>query len=220
MNQTNVKLIAVTQPVGATASESVLTGQDLLSYCARVSNPNNQTNFDTSSKLLAYCIKHKHWSVFEMASMVIEIETTRDIARQILRHRSFHFQEFSQRYAEVPGLVSRECRMQDPNNRQNSLKSSSHLVSGAWDQIVQDVSDKVEAAYKRALSLGIAKEVARTIIPEGMAITRMYMHGTVRDFYHYCSVRTGPETQKEHRDIAQLVQNILFENFPALEMVV
>lgn len=210
-----VRLIAITKPVDDIAPDA----QGLISYCARVSNPSNQSNFDTAGKLLSYCMKHKHWSVFEMASMVIEIETTRDVARQILRHRSMHFQEASLRYAEVPDLLYKECRGQDSKNRQNSLPVEED-VAEAWQEIQEDVASTIKAYYKHALNLGIAREVARSILPEGMAITRMYMHGTVRDFYHYCAVRTGPETQKEHRDIANEIQKILFEQFPSLKEAV
>lgn len=209
-----VKLIAITKPVEDIAPNA----EGLIAYCARVSNPSNQSNFETAGKLLSYCMKHKHWSVFEMASMIVEIETTRDIARQILRHSSLKFQEHSQRYSEVPGLVFKECRGQDSKNRQNSLPVGED-VAEAWQEIQEDVAYTVKAYYKNALNLGIAREVARSILPEGMAITRMYVHGTVRDFYHYCAVRTGPETQKEHRDIANEVQKILFEQFPSLREV-
>lgn len=207
----NVKLVAVTKPVDLGNAEQ------LIAYCARVSNPSNQENHDTAAKLLQYCKDHKHFSVFEMASMIVEIETTRDIARQILRHKSFSFQEFSQRYAKVPDLGLRECRKQDPKNRQNSIKDDDKETAILWTDAQLNVREVVLTTYEAALDSGIAKEVARAILPEGMAPTRMYMHGTVRSFMHYCEIRTGPETQKEHRDIANAIQDILYEQFPSLK---
>lgn len=209
----NVKLVAVTKPVDLDNAEQ------LIAYCARVSNPSNQNNHDTAAKLLKYCKDHKHWSPFEMASMVVEIETTRDIARQILRHRSFSMQEFSQRYARVPDLGLRECRKQDPKNRQNSIEDDDKETAVLWTDAQLSIRELVLNTYEAALESGIAKEVARAILPEGMAPTRMYMHGTVRSFIHYCDIRTGPETQKEHRDIANAIQEILYEQFPSLKPV-
>ena len=207
-----VKLIAITKPV----VEGMESAQDLLSYCARASNPANQNNFETGAKLLKYCINHKHWSVFEMASLVVEIETTRDIARQILRHKSCAFVEMSQRYAEVPSLEFRECRLQDTKNRQNSLAVEDETLANMWESTQQEVAVFVLDAYRGALASGIAKEVARVLLPEGMSPTRLYVHGSVRSFFHYCQVRTDVSVQKEHREIAQAIQEILFENFPAL----
>ena len=211
-----VKLIAVTQPVG---DDALGTAEELLAYCARVSNPANQRNTDTTGKLLRYCMVHEHWSVFEMASMVVEITTTRDIARQILRHRSFHFQEHSQRYASAAAIVAevRDARSQDTANRQNSLPVSNGDLSEWWQTAQETLLSAAQLVYQKALLHGIAREVARAVLPEGLTTSRMYMHGTVRDFYHYCRVRCGPETQKEHREVAKAVRNILLTQFPALK---
>ena len=212
-----VKLIAYTQwstvPIEG-------NNEDIISYCARVSNPKNQDNFKTSKKLLQYCIKHKHWSVFEMANVVMEINTTRDIARQILRHRSFHFQEFSQRYAdpmsENLGSTVREARLQDPKNRQNSLQTTDDDLKKAWIMKQQQLIHECTLGYQWALENGIAKEQARSVLPEGLTMSRMYMNGTVRDWFHYCTLRMGPETQKEHREIARACWDELIVLYPFL----
>lgn len=190
--------------------------EKLLGYIARVSNPQNQDNENVEG-LLRYMVKHQHWSPFEMASAVFEIETTRDIARQILRHRSFSFQEFSQRYADVsllPSAQLRECRLQDTKNRQNSLTTDDQTKHDMWSQIQARVSDVALAAYQQALKMGVAKEQARAVLPEGLTPSRMYMSGTIRSWMHYCQLRTQPETQKEHRVIAQSISDELALQVP------
>ena len=192
--------------------------EKLLGYIARVSNPQNQDNENVGG-LLRYMVKHQHWSPFEMASAVFEIETTRDIARQILRHRSFSFQEFSQRYADVsllPASQLRECRLQDTKNRQNSLTTDDQSKHDLWGQLQAKVSDVALAAYQQALEMGVAKEQARAVLPEGLTPSRMYMSGTLRSWMHYCQLRTQPETQKEHRLIAQSISDELALQVPAV----
>ena len=192
--------------------------EKLLGYIARVSNPQNQDNENVEG-LLRYMVKHQHWSPFEMASAVFEIETTRDIARQILRHRSFSFQEFSQRYADVsllPAAQLRECRLQDTKNRQNSLTTDDQAKHDQWSQIQARVSDVALAAYQQALEMGVAKEQARAVLPEGLTPSRLYMSGTIRSWMHYCQLRTQPETQKEHRLIAQAISDELALQVPAV----
>lgn len=185
-----------------------------IAYMARVSNPDNQDNHETAGKLISYLIKHKHWSPFEMVNVCMEIETTRDIARQILRHRSFSFQEFSQRYAEALNTEFSEPRLQDPKNRQNSIEVDNLTLDYAWFNLQNKVAETAENAYKEALELGIAKEVARKVLPEGLTMSRMYMNGSLRSWIHYIDIRTGPETQKEHREVAQQCEAILKELFP------
>lgn len=192
--------------------------EKLLGYIARVSNPNNQDNENVAG-LLRYMVKHQHWSPFEMASAVFEIETTRDIARQILRHRSFSFQEFSQRYADVrllPAAELRECRLQDTKNRQNSLETDDETKRKGWEKIQAFVTGVAEAGYEKALEMGIAKEQARTLLPEGLTPSRLYMSGTLRSWMHYCQLRTQPETQKEHRIIAQTISDELAQHVPVV----
>lgn len=193
-----------------------------IAFMARVSNPNAIPD-DPSDKLIAYLIKHKHWSPFEMANACLEISTTRDIARQILRHRSFHFQEFSQRYSEAPeDRVESEARLQDKKNRQNSLPLNTlslddeDSVRFMWAWIQKEAWDRTYHGYKEALKLGIAKEVARKLLPEGLTRTRMYMNGTLRDWIHYLSVRLGPETQLEHRQIAEEIRDVLTYHCPVV----
>ena len=183
--------------------------EDEVAFCARVSNPENQMNKETSPKLLKYLMKHKHWSPFEMANVCMEIETTRDIARQILRHRSFSFQEFSQRYAEVQSFDTRECRMQDAKNRQNSLNTQDQELQNWWNAAQERIMVDANFMYQAALNRGIAKEQARALLPEGMAVSRMYMNGTLRSWLHYIEVRTDPSTQKEHRDVAEACKTVL-----------
>ena len=190
--------------------------EEKVAYCARVSNPNNQRNYETAPKLLKYLMKHKHWSPFEMANVCMEIETTRDIARQILRHRSFSFQEFSQRYAEVSEFETRECRMQDNKNRQNSLITDDLDTQEWWWAAQNRVKSEAEFMYQAALNRGIAKEQARALLPEGMAVSRMYMNGTLRSWLHYIEVRTDPSTQKEHRDVAEACKTVLSVLCPSL----
>lgn len=189
--------------------------EQLISDMARVSNPRNQGQ--PPGKLLAYCVRNQHWSIFEMASACIEIETTRDIARQILRHRSFSYQEFSQRYATVdalPDAPMREVRLQDHKNRQNSLETSDEALARWWKAEQENLIDQTEAVYHAALNRGIAKEVARSVLMEGLTTSRMYMTGTLRSWMHYCQLRTQPGTQKEHRDIALKISAILAAQFP------
>ena len=207
-----VKLIAYTQPTDATISMA-----EFIAYCARVSNPANQSNTLTAPKLLKYLATHKHWSPFEMANLVIEIETTRDIARQILRHRSFSFQEFSQRYAEVHAAPAyREARLQDKANRQSSIETDDASLQMDWEAMQDKALGVSLRAYHWALEKGIAKEVARAVLPEGMTMSRMYVNGTVRSWIHYCSVRMDAGTQKEHREIAEACWAIVVDAVPAL----
>ena len=188
-------------------NEGIKDVKDLISYCARVSNPKNQNNTKTSDKLLNYLIKHKHWSPFEMASACMEITTTRDIARQILRHRSFSFQEFSQRYANPSELekmfFTREARMQDESNRQNSIETKNVILKEDWIKRQQHVIDTAKEHYDWAIRVGIAKEQARVVLPEGLTCSSMLMNGTIRSWIHYIELRTHEGTQKEHREVAQ-----------------
>jgi len=215
-----VKLIGLTNPI---SSEFVKdsTAENLISYCARVSNPENQTKYNTSEKLLKYLIVHKHWSPFEMVNVVMEVETTRDIARQILRHRSFSFQEFSQRYADPTqlGFVLRETRLQDTKNRQNSIETEDEKLYKSWVAKQSQIAHEVKIAYKWAMENGIAKEQARAILPEGLIISRLYMNGTLRSWIHYCLLRMGNGTQKEHQDIAKKCWNILVKEFSFLKSI-
>ena len=190
--------------------------EEKVAYCARVSNPENQMNKETAPKLLKYLIKHKHWSPFEMANVCMEIETTRDIARQILRHRSFSFQEFSQRYAIVNDFDMREARLQDDKNRQNSLNTDDVELQHWWQSTQLRVQTEAQFMYQAALNRGIAKEQARALLPEGMAKSRMYMNGTLRSWLHYIEVRTDPSTQKEHRDVAEACKTVLSVLCPSL----
>lgn len=192
-------------------------GDNLVGYMARVSNP-NATPEDDSSRLISYLLRHNHYSPFEMVNACVEIQTTRDISRQILRHRSFSFQEFSGRYAEYTGVGSdlREARLQDHTNRQNSLETRNVDVINEWNAIQDSAAFHAEGLYHEALALGIAKEQARAILPEGLTPTRMYMNGTLRSWIHYWSVRTGPETQKEHRMIAEETRNAILAKFPLI----
>ena len=198
---------------------------DLIAYCARVSNPENQANTTTNEKLVKYLIKHKHWSPLEMVSACIEIETTRDIARQILRHRSFSFQEFSQRYADPTEDLSfeiREARLQDTKNRQNSIaldpEMDGHAVlQGTWKNRQQRVIDEALMAYKWAIDNGIAKEQARAVLPEGNTVSRMYVNGTLRSWVHYIELRGANGTQQEHMDIAHAIAKVIAEIFPLIE---
>jgi thymidylate synthase (FAD) len=190
-------------------------GEKLIAYMARVSNPKNQDNPETT-KLLKYLIKHKHFSPFESVNVCMEIKTTRDIARQILRHRSFCFQELSQRYAEADEFELSECRMQDEKNRQSSLQTDDDYVKNWWEGAQLRVLTEAEHLYKVALDKGIAKEVARKLLPEGLTMSRMYMNGTLRSWLHYISVRTDPSTQKEHREVAFKVLDHLKVLYPTV----
>jgi len=201
------KLVGYTQP-SEEFKESFSDIKELVAYCARVSNPSNQYNSATADKLIAYLIKHKHYSPLEMASITIEVETTRDIARQFLRHRSFTFQEFSQRYADPTtdlGFVLREARLQDTKNRQNSIEVDDPYLQTKWDIMQQKVIDAATEAYAWAIENGLAKEQARSVLPEGNMKSRLYVQGTIRSFVHYIELRTGVETQKEHRELAQAI---------------
>lgn len=192
------------------------SGDELIAYMARVSNPFNQNNTETAPKLIKYLKDNNHWSPFEMVNMCVEINTTRDIARQILRHRSFSFQEFSQRYAEVDAPIERcEARMQDVTNRQNSIESTDVVLKSWWQAMQQRVADDAEYVYRTALSKGIAKEVARKVLPEGLTPTRMYMSGNLRSWIHYVDIRCDKATQKEHREIAEQCKALLVTHFPS-----
>ena len=210
-----VKLVGITKPINQDYGE---TTEDIVSYCARVSNPKNQKNFTTSSKLLSYMIREGHWSPFEMVHLTIEIETTRDIARQILRHRSFAFQEFSQRYADPTKelkFVDREARLQDPTNRQNSIELDTDSdLHHAWKQEQLNVVSSAMDTYTWAIINGIAKEQARAVLPEGLIESKLYMSGNLRSWIHYCQLRMGHGTQLEHIKIAKKCWDILKEEFP------
>lgn len=213
------KLISYTKPTEEIRKLGIETCEDLIAYVAKVSNPANQINLQTSKKLIQYLIKHKHWSPLEMLDVTIEIETTRDIARQILRHRSFTFQEFSQRYAEVSELgemfTLSEARLQDTKNRQGSLETDDEVLIEKWQSYQKNIIDLVEEAYEWALQAGIAKEVARKVLPEGLTNTRMYMKGSIRSWIHYLETRgEGSGTQKEHMEIAKCIAECLSEIFP------
>lgn len=210
-----VTLVSNSEPSAELQAQGIVNCQELVAYCARVSNPANQINTETSEKLIRYLVKHHHWSPLEMVSACVEIETTRDIARQILRHRSFSFQEFSQRYAVADlGWGYREARLQDVKNRQNSLESSDVELDAWWDAKQKFVTQVVEDVYTEAIQRGIAKEQARAVLPEGITVSRLYMQGTIRSWLHYIELRSGPETQKEHREIAQACAGALESIFP------
>lgn len=212
-----VKLISYSKPHENISSEGLESIQDLIAFCARVSNPSNQYNKETSEKLINYLVKHKHWSPLEMASVCLEIETTRDIARQILRHRSFSFQEFSQRYADPTkdlDFVIREARLQDTENRQNSIDTTDPAIIAWWDAKQKFIVEYVKQTYKEAIEMGIAKEQARVILPEGNTISRMYVNGTLRSWVHFIEVRSGNGTQKEHMEVAREVACAIAEIFP------
>ena len=219
------RLISFSQPVPHIHSgEPGIMGldniQDLIAYCARVSNPSNQANTATASKLLAYLIKHKHWSPFEMASACIEIETTRDIARQLLRHRSFSFQEFSQRYADIRDLndnfIIREARLQDSKNRQNSIDNTDVELQQKWEGYQQGVINAAKQAYEWAIENGIAKEQARAVLPEGNTVSRLYVNGTIRSWIHYVELRSSNGTQKEHMELAIEIGKAISRIYPSM----
>lgn len=195
---------------------STPNGEDLIAHMARVSAPANQEAGTDSSRLIKYLVKHKHWSPFEMVNVCMEIETTRDIARQILRHRSFSFQEFSQRYAEVQGYSISEARMQDTKNRQNSLETEDRELQEWWTAKQREALKSARMVYDEALAIGIAKEVARKVLPEGITMSKMYMQGSLRSWLHYIDVRTDVATQKEHRDVAQKCATILEDIYPTV----
>ena len=201
-----VKLISYSQPSKEMLDQGLEDVQDLIAFCARVSNPSNQYNTETAEKLIKYLIKHKHWSPLEMASATLEIETTRDIVRQILRHRSFSFQEFSQRYADPTkdlDFTTREARLQDTVNRQNSIPTDNEYIKERWEEEQLKVIQQCRQAYKWAIDNGIAKEQARAVLPEGLTMSRMYMNGTLRSWIHFIEIRSGNGTQKEHMEVAR-----------------
>lgn len=222
----SVKLVALTHPriqipvEGKPGTFTLLGNESFIAYCARVSNPANQDNPD-SAKLLKYLVKNKHWSPFEMVHLVMEINTTRDIARQILRHRSFSFQEFSQRYAEIDSSVwnVREVRLQDHKNRQNSIETDDEDLAEMWQSSQREVWLTAIDEYNWAISKGIAKEVARSVLPEGLTMSRMYMSGTLRSWIHYCELRMANGTQKEHQLIAKECWNVITTEFPSLKEI-
>jgi thymidylate synthase (FAD) len=229
-----VRLVSYSQPDpdyfgSAAVEDGKITSEDLIAYCARVSNPGNQDNHSSSSGLLSYLVKHKHWSPFEMVSACLEIETTRDIARQILRHRSFSFQEFSQRYADPTKeleFVTRETRLQDQKNRQNSieiendpsiqLNTTQQEFIADWRRRQHGIIKQAQAVYEWAIEHGIAKEQARAVLPEGLVTSRLYMNGTIRSWLHYIELRSGVETQKEHREVAIKCGEVLEKVFPSI----
>ena len=220
----DAKIIAVTQPLimdHIDMAENIIykTPEEFIAYTARVSNPSNQNNTLTSEKLLKYLIEHKHWSPFEMVSITMEINTTRDISHQIIRHRSFSFQEFSQRYADPTkdmAFVTREARLQDAKNRQNSIETDDKLLEEGWINTQEAAIDIAKLYYGWAISNGIAKEQARAILPEGLTTTRLYMSGTLRSWIHYIDVRAEEGTQKEHRQVALAARTEILKHFPSL----
>jgi len=212
-----VKLVSYSQPSKEFQEMGIGDAQDLIAFCARVSNPSNQVNAETSEKLIRYLINHSHWSPLEMVTACLEIETTRDIARQILRHRSFSFQEFSQRYADPTkdlDFVIRETRLQDKKNRQNSIKSENKDLNIEWEKRQKQVIDSAIENYKWAVENGIAKEQARAVLPEGNTISRLYMNGTLRSWIHYIQLRASHGTQKEHTEIAKACAEVISKIFP------
>jgi thymidylate synthase (FAD) len=214
----DIKLVSYSQPEEEFKNEGINDVQDLIAFCARVSNPSNQINTETSEKLIKYLIKHKHWSPLEMTSACLEINTTRDIARQILRHRSFSFQEFSQRYANPAEFgdqfVVREARLQDTKNRQNSINVEDAELQAWWDAQQKFIIDHVSRIYKEAIDRGIAKEQARAILPEGNTKSRLYANGTIRSWIHYIELRAANGTQKEHMEIAKECAKVIAKIFP------
>jgi thymidylate synthase (FAD) len=213
------KIVAITQPCGGGNQYESMSVDEFIAYVARVSNPSNQHNMITANKLLKYLAKHKHWSPFEMVHVVMEINTTRDIARQILRHRSFAFQEFSQRYADSTrslGFSHREARLQDAKNRQNSVEVEDRELQREWENKQAKMIGIAKEAYTWAITNGIAKEQARAVLPEGLTNSRMYMAGSLRSWIHYCQLRMGVETQKEHREVATDALYQITAKFPSL----
>ena len=213
----NVRLLSYSQPTKEFANMGIADAQELIAYCARVSNPSNQLNTETSAKLIQYLIKHQHWSPLEMVSACIEITTTRDIARQILRHRSFSFQEFSQRYADPTkdlAFVTREARLQDTKNRQNSIATDDPTLQAWWDAKQKFIIESSRLAYEEAIERGIAKEQARAVLPEGLTESRLYMNGTLRSWIHFIQLRSGNGTQLEHQEVAIACATVIAEIFP------
>lgn len=219
----NVRLLSHSQPTQEFAELGIHDAQELIAYCARVSNPSNQFNTETSERLIQYLVKHQHWSPLEMVSACLEITTTRDIARQILRHRSFSFQEFSQRYADPTkdlSFVQRAARLQDTHNRQNSIDSADQDLALWWDSAQQEVIDLARKHYTRAIELGIAKEQARAILPEGNTVSRLYMNGTLRSWIHFITLRSANGTQREHQQVAQACAQAIAQIFPMASRLV
>jgi thymidylate synthase (FAD) len=213
----NVRMVSYSKPSEEMFQEGLVDVQELVAFCARVSNPSNQINTDTSEKLIKYLIKHQHWSPLEMVSACLEIETTRDIARQILRHRSFSFQEFSQRYADPTkdlSFVLREARLQDTKNRQNSVENTNLALATWWEERQRRVIREAEEAYAWAIDNGIAKEQARAVLPEGLTVSRLYMNGTLRSWIHFIELRSANGTQKEHQEVARQCAKVIAEVFP------
>ena len=212
-----VRMISYSKPSREMYDEGLMDVQELVAFCARVSNPSNQFNTETSEKLIKYLIKHQHWSPLEMVSACLEIETTRDIARQILRHRSFSFQEFSQRYADPTkdlSFVLREARLQDTKNRQNSIETDNLALQAWWEERQKRVIAEAQNAYEWAIAHGIAKEQARAVLPEGLTVSRLYMNGTLRSWIHFIELRSANGTQKEHQEVARECAKIIAEVFP------
>ena len=219
----DVKLVSYSQPTVEFRDLGLTDAQELIAYCARVSNPSNQLNSETSEKLIRYLVRHAHWSPLEMVSACVEITTTRDIARQILRHRSFSFQEFSQRYADPTKdlkFVTREARLQDPKNRQNSVEVEDQLLQNEWYRSQQRVIYAAQREYEWAIKNGIAKEQARAVLPEGLIESRLYMNGTLRSWIHFIELRSGNGTQKEHQLIALACAKAIAAIFPMSESLV
>ena len=218
---TTVKLISYQNPTEYLSKEGIKDALGLVAYCARVSNPSNQLNSETNEKLVKYLIKHQHWSPLEMVSACLEINTTRDIAHQIVRHRSFSFQEFSQRYANPTEMGDMfeysEARLQDTKNRQNSIETDSTEVQILWEESQRQVIELANKEYKKAIKMGIAKEVARKILPEGLTKTRLYMNGTLRSWVHYIDLRSANGKQKEHMEIAKACAEVISKIFPRID---
>jgi thymidylate synthase (FAD) len=213
----HVRLLSYSRPTQEFADLGITDAQELIAYCARVSNPTNQLNTETSAKLIEYLIQHKHWSPLEMVSACIEITTTRDIARQILRHRSFSFQEFSQRYADPTrdlSFVCREVRLQDTANRQNSIQTDDTELQAWWDAKQKFIVEHSRLVYQEAIAKGIAKEQARAVLPEGLTESRLYMNGTLRSWIHFIQLRSANGTQKEHQEVAIACAKVIAEIFP------
>lgn len=213
----NVRMVSYSKPSEEMYEEGLVDVQELVAFCARVSNPSNQFNTETSEKLIKYLIKHQHWSPLEMVSACLEIETTRDIARQILRHRSFSFQEFSQRYADPTkdlSFVLREARLQDTKNRQNSVENTNLALAAWWEERQKRVIEEAKNAYEWAIQNGIAKEQARAVLPEGLTVSRLYMNGTLRSWIHFIELRSANGTQKEHQEVARQCAKVIAEVFP------
>ena len=219
----NVRMVSYSKPSDEMFEEGLIDVQELVAFCARVSNPSNQFNTETSEKLIKYLIKHQHWSPLEMVSACLEIETTRDIARQILRHRSFSFQEFSQRYADPTkdlSFVLREARLQDTKNRQNSVENNNLALAAWWEERQKRVIKEAEEAYAWAIDNGIAKEQARAVLPEGLTVSRLYMNGTLRSWIHFIELRSANGTQKEHQEVARQCAKVIAEVFPLAKELV